>query len=153
MTLSCFTSPERCPPFTVSHKVECRNNNNWYGINLISLKKNHHSLTVLSSWRSCWFRFVDSSKRASRAAIFSSFISRDFLSVDSSFDSKSLYLLVNDTTHTYTHREVCILKDYLRYFNSKLFWNSNLKATGKTVWMLLYSKAWRHLSNDRKSYV
>lgn len=81
----------------LTQKVRRRNNNSWSGSNLI-LQKNV-VLTVLSSWRSCWFKFVDSSKRASKAAIFSSFISRDFLSVDSNFDSKSLYLLVNDITY------------------------------------------------------
>lgn len=48
--------------------------------------------TVLSSWRSCWLRLDDSCSLASRAAIFSSLISTEDFSVDSSFDSSNLNL-------------------------------------------------------------
>lgn len=56
------------------------------------LKYGYVFLTVFSSWRSCWLRFEDSCSLASRAAIFSSLISKDDFRVDSSLVSRSLNL-------------------------------------------------------------
>lgn len=104
------------------YQAKSRNNSNWNMIRLTS-HKDDILLTVLSSWRSCWFKFVDSSKRASKAAIFSSFISRDFLRVDSNFDSKSLYLS-KDVPQKYVFLSTIISG----YLNLTVSWSTRLNS-------------------------
>lgn len=63
-------------------------------MHVCSLRKHEH--TELSSVRSCWFKLLLSSSRDSRPWIFSSLSSRVFLSADSIFVSRILYLLKDE---------------------------------------------------------